>query len=72
MVVKCDNKISQQTSFKEIPTGNCFTLRNDIYLKGLFETSQKPKAVNLVTGEIIDLRSDTIVTPAMAEIHYKI
>ena len=67
-----DNKLNTGTNnFKDIRTGDCFDLNGELYFKGIFSTSGKPKAVNIVTGEIIDLDNHVSVIPIVAEFRYK-
>ena len=71
MNVIFDNRLSDRNKFKDVSTGDCFDLNGELYLKGIFGSTMKPKAVNIITGEIIDIGSDTTVIPITAEFHYK-
>lgn len=72
MNVIFDNKLSNKTiKFKDINTGDCFDLNGELYFKGYFGTTGKPKAVNIVTGEIIDLDNSVTIVPILAEFRYK-
>jgi len=66
-----DNKLSDRNKFKDICTGDCFDYHGEIFIKGIFGSTMKPKALNLITGEIIDIDSNTEVIPVIAEMHYK-
>ena len=71
MNVIFNNKLSNKDKFKDISTGDCFDYQGELYLKGIFGSTMKPKAVNIVTGEIVDIGNDTVVIPIIAEFHYK-
>lgn len=67
----CDSRLETEPRFKDIQVGECFCFVNKLYLKGVFNSTGKPKAVNIITGDIIDLDNNVIVTPLIAEFHYK-
>ena len=72
MNVIFDNKLSDKTiKFKDSHTGDCFELNGELYFKGYFSTTGKPKAINIVTGEIIDLDNSVTIVPILAEFRYK-
>lgn len=71
MKVIFDNKLDiEKNKFKDIRTGECFDFNGNLYFKGVFSTTRKPKAVNIITGEIIDLDGFVTVIPITAEFHY--
>ena len=71
MIVIPDNQLANRNKFKNISTGDCFAFYGELYMKGFFGSTMKPKAVNLVTGEIRDLDNNDSVEPIIAEFHYK-
>lgn len=72
MKVIFDNKLDAETNkFKNVRIGDCFDFNGELYFKGVFGTTRKPKAVNIVTGEIIDLDNFVTVIPIISEFRYK-
>lgn len=67
----CDKSLKTVTRFRDVCVGECFVVKDELYLKGVFNSTAKPKAINIITGKIIDLDSSIIVTPITAEFHYK-
>lgn len=60
--------------FRDIELGEIFTLPNSItpYMKGFMQENNKIKAINIQSGEIINLYTTTPVVPYEATINLTI
>ena len=70
MNVKKNPNLVKKTMFRDLYIGSNFEYKHDIWLKGIFIGSGKPKGINLETGEIRDIGGDTLVLPVFAEVSY--